>query len=95
MNLRLTSYRSKDSPDFDFPQIVLFPKIPNTSSHNLAIASNKHIIGHESQFTTQTRTAKLIQRLMVLLNCAETSPLHVDVGSFLNTPQAEGNAACH
>lgn len=83
MNHRLTSYGSKDSPEFDFPQIIVFLKIPNTSSHNLAAASNKHITGHESQLTTQTRTAKLIQRLIVLLNRAETSSLHVDVRSFL------------
>lgn len=72
MNLRLTSYGSKDSLEFDLPQIVLLSKIPNASSHNLAIASNNHIIGQESQLTTHTRTAKLIQRLMVLLNQGET-----------------------
>lgn len=52
MNPILTSYRSKDSLEFDLPQIVLFSKIPNTSSNNLAIASNNHVIGQESQLTT-------------------------------------------
>lgn len=61
-----------NSLEFNVPQSVLFSKIPNASSHNLAIASNNHVIGHESQLPTHTRTTKLIHRLMVLLNQAET-----------------------